>query len=118
MAAYSDFPASLSTPRLRLRRWCPSDAEAYRALWAERDVRALRRIDADGRPTVEEVREWLVANPLDADPGLGLLPIALRDTGEFIGYCGLIVDRSGRVDPDPERGDSIWMTRELDTSAV
>ncbi|MCU1644717.1 MAG: family N-acetyltransferase [Nocardia sp.] len=177
MVAYSDFPASLSTQRLRLRRWCPSDAEAHRALWVERDVRALRRIDADGRPTVEEMREWLVANPLGADPGLGLRPIELRDTGEFIGYCGLIVgqasydepeiayelaqrahgrgyateagravveaaadtgrrrlwatvrewntasfrvleklgfDRSGRVDPDPERGDSIWVTRELD----
>ncbi|UGT44901.1 GNAT family N-acetyltransferase [Nocardia yamanashiensis] len=105
-----------------------------------------------------------------------MLPIELRSTGEFIGYCGLIVgqgsfdepeiayelarrahgfgyateaaravveaaertgrrrlwatvrewntaslrvleklgfDHSGRVDPDPERGASIWMTRAL-----
>ncbi len=178
---YSDFPSNLSTQRLRLRRWRPSDAKHQRALWAERDVRARRRIDADGRPTVEEMRESLVANPLSADPGLGLLPIELRATGEFIGYCGLIVgqasydepeiayelarrthgngyateagravveaaartgrqrlwatvrawntaslrvleklgfDRTGRVDPDPERGDSLWLTRELDPPAV
>lgn len=123
------------------------------------------------------MRAWAVANPMGADPGLGLLPIELRSTGEFIGYCGLIVgqgsfdepeiayelarrahgfgyateagravveaaertgrrrlwatvrewntaslrvleklgfDHSGRVDPDPERGASIWMTRALD----
>ncbi|WP_371400882.1 hypothetical protein OHA10_23240 [Kribbella sp. NBC_00662] len=42
-----DFPAELTTERLHLRRWRPSDAEDYRGLWAERDVRALRRIDAD-----------------------------------------------------------------------
>ncbi|WSJ20054.1 GNAT family N-acetyltransferase [Nocardia sp. NBC_01327] len=179
--AYSNFPASLSTQRLRLRRWRPSDAEQHRQLWIERDARARRRIGADGRPTLEEMREWLVANPLGADPGLGLLPIEVRDTGEFIGYCGLIVgqgsyaepeiayelvrrahghgyateagravveaaactgrrrlwatvrewntasfrvleklgfDRSGRVDPDPERGDSIWMTLKLDPPTV
>lgn len=172
-----DFPAELTTERLRLRRWRPSDAEDYRGLWAERDVRALRRIDADGRPTVEEIRGWLTANPLAAAPGLGLLPIEVRATGEFIGYCGLTVgnatfeepeiayelaarahghgyateaaqavveaarrtgrrrlwatvrewnaasfrvleklgfERSDRVDEDPDRGASIWMTRSLD----
>ncbi|MFF2554173.1 GNAT family N-acetyltransferase [Nocardia sp. NPDC058058] len=179
--AYLEFPASLSTERLRLRRWRPADAEAHRALWAERDVRAVHRIDADGRPTIEDMREWLRANPLGGDPGLGLLPIERRDTGEFIGYCGLIVgqasydepeiayelarrahgngyateagravveaaaqtgrrrlwatvrewntpsfrvldklgfESSGRVDPNPERGDSIWMTRELDPPSL
>ncbi|MFC9999708.1 GNAT family N-acetyltransferase [Nocardia sp. NPDC127526] len=181
MGSYAEFPASLSTSRLRLRRWLLTDAEQQRALWAERDVRSRRRIGADGRPTLAEMREWLVANPLGADPGLGLLPIERRDTGEFIGYCGLIVgqasydepeiayelvrrahghgyateagravveaaactgrrrlwatvrewntasfrvleklgfDRSGRVDPDAERGDSIWLTRELDPPTV
>lgn len=178
---YSDFPASLLTERLRLRRWLPSDAEQYRALWAERDNRALRRIHADGRPTVEQMRDWLVANPLGAEPGLGLLPIELLDSSEFIGYCGLTIgqgsydepeiayelaqrahghgyateagqavveaaartgrrrlwatvrewniasfrvleklafDHSGRVTPDTDRGDSIWMTRELDAPLI
>nr|WP_203590575.1 GNAT family N-acetyltransferase [Streptomyces sp. SID13031] len=93
-------PAELATERLRLRRWLVSDAEEYRGLWVERDPRALRRIDADGNPTVEDIRGWLVDNPLAADPGLGLLPIERRDTGEFIGYCGLIVGQ-GSVD-EPE----------------
>jgi RimJ/RimL family protein N-acetyltransferase len=173
---YDEFPAELSTERLRLRRWRVSDAEEYRGLWAERDHRALRRIDADGHPTVEEIRGWLTDNPLAADAGLGLLPIELRTTGEFLGYCGLTVgqatydepeiayelaqrahghgyateaaravveaaantgrerlwatvrewntpsfrvldklgfERSGRVTEDPERGNSIWMTRRL-----
>ena len=175
--SYQDLPTSLQTERLRLRQWSPSDAEEYRGLWAERDPRALRRIDANGHPTVDEIRGWLVDNPLAAAAGLGLLPIELRETGEFIGYAGLtvgqasydepelayelaqrahghgyateaaraIVDaaartgrrrlwatvrewnapsfrvleklgftRSGRVSEDPERGDSIWMTRVLD----
>jgi RimJ/RimL family protein N-acetyltransferase len=177
MATYSELPAVLETERLRLRRWRPSDAEEYRGLWTERDPRALRRIDADGHPTVDEIRGWLVGNPLSAEPGLGLLPIERRDNDEFIGYCGLIVGhasfdepeiayelarrahghgyateaaravveaatrtgrqrlwatvrdwntasfrvleklgfyRSGRVTEDPDRGDSIWMTRELE----
>ncbi|MDX6263354.1 MAG: hypothetical protein QOH84_5042 [Kribbellaceae bacterium] len=146
-------------------------------MWVERDPRAVRRIDAEGRPTVEEIRGWLLDNPLAAEPGLGLLPIERLDTGEFVGYCGLTVgrgsfdepeiayelarqahghgyateaaravveaaagtgrrrlwasvrewnvasfrvlekvgfQRSGRVTEDSERGDSIWMTRELD----
>lgn len=177
MATYEDLPAELMTERLRLRRWLPSDAEEYRGLWVERDPRSLRRIDAEGRPTVEDFRSRLTLNPLGADPGLGLLPIERRGTGEFIGYCGLTVGqgtfdepeiafelarrahghgyateaahaiveaaagtgrrrlwatvrewnaasfrvlekldfhRSGRVDEDAERGDSIWMTRALD----
>ncbi|QIS04933.1 GNAT family N-acetyltransferase [Nocardia brasiliensis] len=179
MGNYTDFPASLGTERLRLRSWLPSDAAGYRELWAERDPRAMHRITAEGRPTVEDMRIWLRANPLGPDPGLGLRPIERRDTGEFIGYCGLIIGKgsfdepeiayelaqrahgfgyateagravvaaaagtgrrrlwatvrawntaslrvpakldfvdSGRVTPDPVRGDSIWMTRVLDAS--
>ena len=176
MTEYSDFPTELQTDRLRLRQWLPSDAEEHRGLWLERDPRSRRRVDADGHPTIDEMRGWLVANPRGAESGLGLLPIELRDTGEFIGYCGLIVgdgtfdepeiayelarrahgfgyateaaravvdaaaltgrrrlwatvrewnapsfrvleklgfENSGRVTEDPERGDSIWMAREL-----
>ncbi|MFI6925822.1 GNAT family N-acetyltransferase [Nonomuraea spiralis] len=102
MRTYEDLPAELVTERLRLRRWVPSDAEQFRGLWFERDPRvpAARRIDAEGRPTVEDVRNWLVANPLTADPGLGLLAIELRDTGEFIGYCGLTVGQGSFDEPE------------------
>ncbi|MGC4941751.1 GNAT family N-acetyltransferase [Kribbella sp. DT2] len=100
MATYGDLPGELGTERLRLRRWVPSDAEEYRGLWLERDPRALRRVDAEGRPTVEEIRGWLVENPLSAAPGLGLLPIEVRDTGEFVGYCGLTVGQASFDEPE------------------
>jgi RimJ/RimL family protein N-acetyltransferase len=176
VGTFTDLPARLLTERLRLRRWQPSDAEDYRALWLERDARSLRRIDAQGHPTVDDFRSRLIDNPLVAEPGLGLLVMERRGTGEFLGYCGLIVgegsfdqpeiayelvrrsqghgyateaaravvhaaaltgrrrlwatvrewnaasfrvlekldfQRSGRVTPDAEHGDSIWMTRSL-----
>src|SRR3954466_16088288 len=100
MAAYRDLPAELVTERLRLRRWLPSDAEHHRALWLERDKRAVRRIDADGNPTLADFRRWIVDSPLGAGPGLGLLPIERRDTGEFIGYCGLIVGHGSFDEPE------------------
>ncbi|WP_432929567.1 GNAT family N-acetyltransferase [Microbispora sp. CA-135349] len=102
MGTYEDLPAELVTERLRLRRWVPSDAEEYRGLWLERDPRVppARRIDAEGRPTVEDMRGRLLGNPLMADPGLGLLPIELRDTGEFIGYCGLTVGQASSDEPE------------------
>jgi RimJ/RimL family protein N-acetyltransferase len=77
-----------------------ADAEEYRGLWVERDPRALRRIDAEGRPTVKQVRGWLVENPLAAEPGLGLLVIERRDSGEFVGYCGLTVGRGSFEEPE------------------
>ncbi|TDD14388.1 N-acetyltransferase [Kribbella turkmenica] len=100
MATYEDLPAELTTERLRMRRWLPSDAAEYRGLWIERDPRALRRIDAEGRPTVDDIRGWLAGNPLAAAPGLGLLPIERRDTGEFIGYCGLTVGQASFDEPE------------------
>lgn len=100
MATYEDLPAELTTERLRLRRWLVSDAEEYRGLWIERDPRAVHRIDAEGRPTVEEIRGWLGRNPLAAEPGLGLLPIERHDTGEFIGYCGLIIGQGSFDEPE------------------
>jgi RimJ/RimL family protein N-acetyltransferase len=97
---YEDFPAELTTERLHLRRWLPSDAEHYRELWGERDYRAPRRLDAEGRPTVEEFRRRLIENPLGSEHGLGLLPIDLRSTGEFAGYCGLIVGNGTFDEPE------------------
>jgi RimJ/RimL family protein N-acetyltransferase len=97
---YTDFPASLTTERLYLRRWRPSDAEQYRSLWSERDHRAIRRLDPEGRPTIGEFRQRLIDNPLGSELGLGLLPMELRASGEFLGYCGLTIG-SGTFD-EPE----------------
>lgn len=168
-------PWEITTERLRLRPWRVTDAEAHRSLWTERDPRTRRRIDAEGRPTVEDLRDWIAEQPTTRpESGLGLLAVERRIGGDFIGYCGLIVGqasieepeiayelarrfhghgyateaaravvatarasgkvrlwatvrewnaasfrvlekldftRSDKVTPDPERGDSLWMTR-------
>lgn len=85
-----DLPESLQTERLVLRRMRPDDAEVQHAMWEERDPRvpARRRIDADGHPTVDEIRASL--DPA-AGAQRGLLSVVRRDTGEVIGYCGLLI---------------------------
>jgi RimJ/RimL family protein N-acetyltransferase len=94
-------PVVLETARLRLRPWEASDAEALHALWAERDPRSLRVLDAEGRPTVDDLR----ANIADqvaatSQSGLALLAADRRLEGDFIGYCGLIVGRASHAEPE------------------
>jgi RimJ/RimL family protein N-acetyltransferase len=177
MAQFEPMAAELFTDRLRLRPWRASDAEPYRLLWAARDRRSIRRLDADGRPTVEDLRERIAGQLANTESGLALYAIERLAGPDFIGYCGLIVGQasieepelafelaasvhgngfateaarivvaeaaatgrtrlwatvrewntpsfrvlekvgfadSGRVTPDPDRGDTIWMTRSLE----
>jgi ribosomal-protein-alanine N-acetyltransferase len=63
-------PGTLETNRLILRPPRAAEAALYRRLWTERDQRVPphRRIDVEGRPTVEDIatqiraegesREW------------------------------------------------------------
>lgn len=89
-------PETLETSRLLLRPRTREDAALNHQLWTERDPRvpAERRIDESGRPTVEEV-----ADRLDDEPGL--LSVVRKDTGEVIGYCGVLFHGNGGAD-DPE----------------
>lgn len=87
----------LETERLRLRRWLISDAEMQHRLWGERDGRvpAHRRLSADGRPTVEDLEERI---RLDEPPeSLGLLVVVRKDSGEVVGYCGLLANSCGQA---------------------
>ncbi|MGY4771460.1 hypothetical protein ACXC9Q_31510 [Kribbella sp. CWNU-51] len=87
MSSFGAFPAELETERLRLRRWRPADAEEYRGLVVEAAANMRReRLWAT-------VRDWNAA--------------AFRVL-EKLGFY-----RSDRVTADPERGDTIWMTRDL-----
>jgi RimJ/RimL family protein N-acetyltransferase len=82
----------LVTDRLLLRPWRVSDAVAHREMWRERDPRvpARRRIDAEGRPTVGDIEDWIRGTP---PPGkLGLLVMERKGTGDVLGYCGLIAN--------------------------
>jgi RimJ/RimL family protein N-acetyltransferase len=91
----------LETDRLTLRRRHVSEAVTYRQLWLERDPRVPphRRIDAAGRPTVDDIAGQIRAER--ERPGPGILAVELRATAEVIGYCGLIF-RGARPPDDPE----------------
>jgi [ribosomal protein S5]-alanine N-acetyltransferase len=91
---------TLETVRLLLRPWRVSEAAVLRELWTERDPRVPphRRIDVDGRPTVADLAESIGSNP---PTSVGLLAVELVETGEVVGYCGLV--DSGRAIPgEPE----------------
>lgn len=79
----------LETERLLLRPWRVDDASVQREMWSERDPRVPphRRIDADGRPTVEEFEEAIRA---DEPSSVRVLAVERKGVGDTIGYCGLI----------------------------
>ncbi|CAD5139154.1 MULTISPECIES: GNAT family N-acetyltransferase [Microbacterium] len=88
----------MDTSRLRLRRQAIEDAVVFRHLWTERDERvpAHRRLDADGRPDLDDIR----AHIRDAEES-SLLTVERIDTGDPIGYCGLVYGGEG-VATEPE----------------
>lgn len=87
---------TLVTDRLLLRPRRADEAAVYRRLWAERDPRVPphRRIDPEGRPTVEDIAAQMRAER-------GVLAVARKGTADVIGYCGLIVHGNGSPD-EPE----------------
>lgn len=92
---------TLQTDRLLLRRRRVDEAAVYRQLWTERDPRVPphRRIDPDGRPTVEDIAAQIRAER--EEHGLWTLAVQRKDAGDVIGYCGLIVHGNGSPD-EPE----------------
>ncbi|ANS79049.1 Ribosomal-protein-S5p-alanine acetyltransferase [Serinicoccus hydrothermalis] len=91
----------LRTDRLVLRPWRVDEAAVQRELWTERDPRVPphRRIDAQGRPTVEDLADAIRRNPPTSP--LGLLAIERRVECDVIGYCGLVHQGHGPED-EPE----------------
>ncbi len=87
-----------------LRPWRVIEADVLRQLWTEHDPRVPphrrtaapphrrtaapphRRIDADGRPTVADLEQWIRMN--QPSP-VGLLAVERKAAGDVIGYCGL-----------------------------
>lgn len=92
---------SVEAERLVLRRRRVAEAAIYRQLWTERDRRvpSHRRIDLQGRPTVEDIAAQIRAEC--EDPGPGLLAVVRKGTADVIGYCGLVLDKNGSPD-EPE----------------
>lgn len=96
-------PLRIETERLVLRPWQESDAGRYRQMWTERDPRAVRVIDAEGHPTVEELTASL-RHQLSETQRTGIGFLAVERDDDLIGYCGLLVrDPDGPTD-EPEIG--------------
>lgn len=84
---------AIETERLILRLRDERDAEWYRELVGE-------RIGED-TPTIEEATARLARfRDLGTEIGIGALTICLRDSGEPIGYCALIVGRTTLDEPE------------------
>ncbi len=79
----------LETERLLLRPWRVHEAAVLRRLWTERDPRVPphRRIDADGRPTVADLEDWIRSHP---PSWTGLLAVERKAGGDVVGSCGLV----------------------------
>lgn len=94
-------PDVLETDRLVLGPRSASQAGVYHRLWTERDPRVPvhRRIDAEGRPTVEDIAAQIRVEGDEAGPWLRA--VARKDTGNVIGYCGLTAHGNGSPD-EPE----------------
>ena len=92
-------PDALETDRLVLRHRRVGEADIYRLLWTERDARVPehRRIDAEGRPTVEDIAAQLRAE--NDGPGPRLLAVERKGPGDVIGYCGLTVGSGSPDEP-------------------
>jgi RimJ/RimL family protein N-acetyltransferase len=79
----------LETNRLLLRRLVPADLDALHALYSDPVV---RQYFPEGTLTLEETREeleWFL-NGHPKHPELGLWAAILKETGQFIGRCGLL----------------------------
>jgi len=79
----------LETNRLILRHLLPGDLDRLFALYSDPEI---RRYFPDGTLTYEETKEeleWFL-NGHPAHPELGLWATIHKETGEFIGRCGLL----------------------------
>ncbi len=92
---------TLETDRLILRHRRVGEAAIYRQLWTERDLRVPphRRINSEGRPTVEDIAAQVRTELGELGPGI--LAVERKGTADVIGYCGLAIHGNGSPD-EPE----------------
>jgi len=79
----------LETERLLLRRLLPEDLDDLFALYSDPEI---RKYFPEGTLTYDETREeleWFL-NGHPAHPELGLWATIYKETGQFIGRCGLL----------------------------
>jgi ribosomal-protein-alanine N-acetyltransferase len=86
------YPTILESARMRFRRFVPDDLDALYALYADKETRQYIPDSIDGTLTYAETKEELewfqYGHP--KHPELGLWATILKETGAFIGRCGLL----------------------------
>jgi ribosomal-protein-alanine N-acetyltransferase len=88
------FPHSIETQRMRLSRWQPSDAVAFRPI--AQDPRVMRYINNGGPWSDAKVREFIARQMLHiARNGFCFWKIQRKPDGRLIGLCGLQALRLG-----------------------
>lgn len=101
MTTFAPVPRELRTERLLLRPWRLSDSTLVRQLWSERDPRSSRLLDADGHPTVAEMRNRIAYQLAESEStGLRLWAIERAVDPGFVGYCGLTVGAGTLAEPE------------------
>jgi RimJ/RimL family protein N-acetyltransferase len=108
----SDSPGStgttlISTSRLRLRAYLPADVDERAAMFADKQtMRYYPRTKSR-----DETVAWIDRNLRSYERnGFGLWVVELKSTGEFLGECGLVVQKVDGA-PEIELGYSIKRAR-------
>ena len=97
------FPLYILTPRLVLRTWALDDLPAAHAIFSDPEV--MRFSISGPSPSLEATREILERRiASNAKDGFCKWAVALRATGEVIGYCGVTMELIHDLTPEPELG--------------
>jgi RimJ/RimL family protein N-acetyltransferase len=89
---FAPMPQRIETERLVLTPEEPDDAGWLAELFTARGGR---------RFTVDDARERIAAmQAMTAELGIGVLVLRIRETGEPLGYCGLVVGRASPDEPE------------------
>ncbi len=87
----------LETERLILRNWRPSDRDLFREINADPKVMEFfpfRRTYEEADAVLEKL------NGMITDTGIGFYAMALKETGEPMGFCGLSPTNLPEIFPD------------------
>ena len=99
----------LETERLILRHLLPDDLEALFALYSDPEVRQYFPEGTLSREETREELEWFL-NGHPTHPELGLWATIHRETGSFIGRCGLL---PWTIDGGPEVEVAYMLARDF-----
>ncbi len=98
----------LATSRLTLRAFTDDDVVPFHRMLIEKDV--LRYFPNTDPPSLERVQK-MVSGILKhwAEHGFGLWAVERRQSGEFMGRCGLqVIPDTGEVEVDFILGKAFW----------